>query len=113
MARIAHSTALLALALAAATVALAEAGWKISEDKAAELILAAYPGILKNARLFGPVEATLGSDVPGFARNGEKVWHVRVHCNGGGPHATFFVHPENGAIYPITKPNAPDSVKCS
>src|SRR5262249_10649950 len=107
------NTAVALLALAASASASAQAEWKISESRAAELVLKAYPGILKNAQLIGPAPATLGSDVAGFARNGEKVWHVRVHCNTGGPHATFFVHPETGAIYPITKPDGPDSVKCN
>ena len=113
MTRLALTAALTALVLVTTANALAQAAWKISESRAAELVLKAYPGILKNAQLVGPAEATLRSDVPGFARNGQKVWHVRVHCNAGGPHATFFVHPETGAIYPITKPNGPDSARCT
>jgi hypothetical protein len=108
-----HNAALIAIVLMAAATASAETGWKISENKAAELVLEGYPNILRNAQLVGPAQATLRSDVPGFARNGEKVWHVRVHCNSGGPHATFFVHPQTGTVYAITKPNGPDSVKCN
>jgi len=103
------------VAIAAVTLsaaASAETGWAISEAKAAQIVLDAYPGILRNAYVFGPVQATLQSEVRGFAHKGQKVWHVRIHCNSGGPHATFFVHPDTGSIYSITEPNGADSVKC-
>lgn len=102
--------AIAAVTLAAA--ASAEPGWAVSEARASQLIRDAYPGILKNAYVFGPVQATLQSEIRGFGYKGQKVWHVRIHCNRGGPHATFFVHPETGSIYPITEPNSADSVKC-
>src|ERR1041385_3269731 len=85
----------------AVITAVASEEWRISEAQATKNVLDAYPGILRNAHLSGPVEATLQSDIPGFAKNGDKVWHVRVHCDKGGPNATFFVHPHSGEVYPI------------
>jgi len=96
----------------AVTLSVASEEWRISAEQAAKNILSAYPDILRNAHLFGPVEATLQSDVPGFAKNGDKVWHVRVHCDKGGPYATFFVHPHSGEVYPIVKPGEKGSTKC-
>jgi hypothetical protein len=113
MTRFALIAAIATLALAVVADASAQRAWKISESRATELVSEAYPGIFKNAHLVGPAVATLRSDVPGFARSGEKVWHIRIHCNSGGPHATFFVHPQTGAVYPIIKPNGPESAKCN
>jgi hypothetical protein len=104
--------AVAAMAFAAATHVSAQPAWKISEKRAAELVLEAYPGILKKAQMMDPTIATLGSEVRGFAHSGDKVWNVWVHCNSGGRRATFFVHPQTGAIYPIVKPDGPDSANC-
>jgi hypothetical protein len=92
-------------------VAASEA-WLISETEATNRVLSAYPGILRNARLFGTVEATLRSDVPGFAKNGDKVWHVIITCDKGGHPPLFFVHPQSGQVYAHPKPGAKDSVTC-
>jgi hypothetical protein len=97
---------------AAVTLSVAGEEWRISKEQAAKNVLSAYPDILRNAHLFGPVEATLQTDVPGFAKSGDKVWHDRVHCDKGGPNATFFVHPYSGEIYPIVKPGEKGSTKC-
>lgn len=87
--------------------------WSVSEEAASKAVLDKYPGILQGAYLFGPTVATLKTDIPSFARSGEKVWHVRIHCNKGGPHALFFVHPETGKVYTIMRPGEKDSVRCN
>src|SRR5690349_7379706 len=102
----------LALCTGGASMSLADGASRISEVEATNRILSAYPGILRNAHLVATVEATLRSNIPRFAKDGEKVWHVIIHCDKGGQHALFFVHPQSGRIYAIVKPGAKDSVKC-
>jgi hypothetical protein len=97
---------------AVVTTSVAIEEWRISEAEATKNVLSAYPGILRNAHLVGPVEATLRSDVAGFGKDGDKVWHVRIHCDKGGPNALFFVHPHSGEVYPIMKPGEKGSTKC-
>ncbi len=63
--------------------------------------------------MFGPVTTKIQTQIEGFAKANEEVWHVRIHCNKGGTHALFFVHPDSGQLFVIRAPNEEGSSKCS
>ena len=86
--------------------------WQISQEAAENIVMSQYPSLLLNANMFGPVTAKITSRIEGFAEPNVEVWHIRVHCNKGGPHALFFVHPETGQLHVITAPNSKGSVTC-
>ncbi len=84
----------------------------VSEHQALKIMLDAYPGSLKNVQTFGPFESTLKSDVPSFAKKGEKVWYLGISCNKKGPHAAFFVHPHTAKLYFIRGPGEKLPLPC-
>jgi len=95
-----------------------ERGWRISKDEAEQLVLQKYPGILKNARIVGPmvagpIEAPSAHPINSFVEPNEEVWQINIICNDGGMSASFFVHPARGDIYELQSPNAKESTQCS
>jgi len=84
----------------------------VSEQYALKIMLDAYPGSLKNVQTFGPFESTLQSDVPSFAKIGEKVWYLGISCSKKGPHAKFFVHPHTAKLYFIRGPGEKLPLSC-
>ena len=84
----------------------------VSEEAAMKIMLKAYPGSLKNTQTFGPFESTLQSDVPTFAKKGEKVWYLGIKCNKGEPHASFFVHPQTAKLFFIRGPGEKLPLQC-
>lgn len=86
--------------------------WKISQEAAKNIVLGQYPNILKGTHMFGPVTAKIQTQIEGFAKANEEVWHVRIHCNKGGANALFFVHSDSGQLFVIRAPNEEGSSKC-
>lgn len=87
--------------------------WGISQEAAKNIVLSQYPNILKGAVMFGPAIAKIQTPIEGFAKANNEVWHVRIHCNKGGVHALFFIHPNSGQFFVIKAPNEEGSSKCS
>ena len=86
--------------------------WKITNEKAKQIVLTNYPDILDSARMVGPMIAKVTSGVDGFAKPGEELWHIRIICIKGGTKGLFFIHPFSGRVYDIQSANGEESKRC-
>lgn len=78
--------------------------WRISSAQAEKIILELHPQVLKNAFLWGPREVPLAVDLGDFGDKGTIVWWLKIHCDNGGLHASFFVHADTGEVFTMMRP---------
>jgi hypothetical protein len=84
----------------------------ITEAEAVRKILRAHTIFMRNTFIYGPVHTLLKSDLPGFGKAGETVWHVRADCKNGRTREAYYVNPRTGEMHVALRPRIEEPSIC-